>query len=141
MLPYRIFTRLELEAAWHESPMRFLMWGLAKNSRPALPRAEAERLIQSVYPLPLKYDYEKRNCDEFAEMLRHQLWQQTGWRGMGIICSYKGNHWFNCALLVEDRKPLYELVEPQNGKFVTPGDETYPGSGEFYDVTEGWLML
>ena len=135
------FTRPDLEAAFHESPLQHLIWGLVRYELEALPRDEAERLIQSVYPLPLEYDTVRRNCDEFAEMLRWRVWQETGWRGIGIICDYDGRHMYNCALLVEDDAPAFELVEPQTGEFVVPGSTFHELNAERYDLQRGWLML
>lgn len=136
-----IFTREELVAGWHESPLKLLMWGLAKNEHVALPREEAASLIRAVYPLPLEYDYEKRNCNEFAELLRHKVWEASGWHGLGLVCSYSGWHWFNVALLEEGGKPVYELVEPQTGQFVLPGAPTSIGSPESYCLKEGFVLL
>ena len=136
-----IYTRTELETAFHESPLKHLIWGIVRNEHEAKPRDEALKLIQSVYPLPLKYNHETRNCDEFAEMLRWRVWQETGWRGIGIICDYDGRHMYNMALLVDDSRPVFELVEPQTGEFVVPGSDFHKLNAERYDLQRGWLML
>ena len=135
------FTRTQIEAAYFTSPLRNLTWGIARNGHEALPRGQAERLIQSVYPLPVTYDFGRRNCDEFAEMLRYQVWIRHGWRGIGLVCDYDGYHWYNCALLHENDKPVFDILEPQTGKWVKPGEATMPGSNECYDLKRGWVML
>ena len=136
------FTRSELTQAFHESPLNRLIWGIVKNEHEALPRDEAYKLIRSVYPLPLTYDPIKRNCDEFAEMLRWRVWQETGWRGVGIVCDYGGYHVYNAVLLVGKCGKLeFALVEPQTGEFVTPGSSFHDLNKERYDLQKGWLML
>lgn len=141
MLQFQAFTRAELEPVFHESILRYLMWGIASDSFAALSRDQAEEAIRSVYPLPIKYDPISRNCQKFAEVLRYRVWEETGWEGIGIVCDYDGGHWYNVALLHEDRKPFFELLEAQTGKWVKKGDPLYEGSTERYDCTNGWLLL
>lgn len=138
---YHKFTREELEAAYHTSILSKLIWGIADNEFNALPREEAIQLVRAVYPLPLEYDPVRRNCRRFAEVLRYRVWEQTGWTGVGVICDYDGYHWYNCVLLVKGNHPLFELIEPQSGKFVKPGDPVSYDSGARYDLQKGWLML
>ena len=135
------FRRPELVRAYHRSIINRMVWGISRNVHEAVSRDVAEQLIKSVFPLPLKYDREKRNCDEFAEMLRYQVWQQTGWRGLGLVCDYKGRHWYNVALLELDGRPDFELVESQTGDFVKPGDKINSGGDASYDCQRGWVML
>ena len=121
--------------------MKNITWGIVKNAHYGLPREVVCELLREIYPLPLLYNHERRNCDEFAELLRYVLWRLFGWRGMGYLCDYNGHHCYNVALLVaQDGGPEFSLVEPQIGQFVLPGTVATKNI-ERYDLQKGWLML
>ena len=140
------FVELDYSAvarAWHTSCARNLVWVQTPGdfTYHALSRQDAEKAIQSVVPLPLVYDRDRRNCSEFAELMRSEVWRKTGWRGVGLLCDYGGQHWYCIVLIVENGVPEFLLVEPQSGKFVEKGDPTYEGSAESYDCEKGWVLL
>ncbi len=137
-----IFNRDTLTQAHFDGPCAALSWHIVKNEHEAHTPDEALRRIQIARQrIWFTYDNERRNCDEFAEALRYLVWKHTGWRGIGYVIDYDGQHCYNVALCHDGKKPLFRLVEPQTGQFVVAGAQTYPGSPESYHLQRGALIL
>ena len=133
--------RRALQDAHLDGMLGFIAWGIARNQHYSLPEDLALEIIQATKTHEMEYDFERRNCDDFAEELRYRVRKLSGWRGIGIICDYGGYHWYNCALLHDaEGQPYFQLVEPQTGQFVNPG-ESRGGDSGCYDLQNGWLML
>ena len=86
----KLYDRSELVQAYRASALNQITWGIVKNQHWALPRDLALDLIRATKVHEIPYDPRKRNCDEFAELLRYRVWRMFGWRGVGFICDYEG---------------------------------------------------
>ena len=135
------FHRPQLEVAFRASPLRLVTWVIAQeDGQFALPRPVIENMVQQVaIHRTLRYEPERRNCSDFAELLRYAIWMRFGWRGIGYVIDYSGKHCYNVALSYEGDTPEFLLIEPQSGRFVEPGAEWRPG--ETYKLERAFLIL
>ena len=136
-----VFSRDQVLAAFRESALASLIVVPTRETYHAATRKEALRMVRQAGVHEIPYTGEG-NCADYAELLRFRVWQQSGWRGLGLVCDFGGRHVYNCAVLIDDNGgPDVPILEPQTGRFAVPGSLLRHGGVESYDCRRGVVWL